>query len=88
MTSKTKHLDTAIDILRGSAGTKRAKRRADVELEVFSSTGPLVGPTYTITSNGRTLETGAGDAAYAKARAEERAERMRALGKTVVIYTY
>lgn len=88
MTSKTKHLDTAIDLLRGSAGVKRAKRRADVEFEVFSSDGPLVGATYTITANSRVLESGAGDAAYAKQRAEERAARLRALGKTVVIYTY
>lgn len=88
MTSKTKHLDTAIELLRGSAGAKRAKRRADVELEVFSSEGPVVGPTYTITANTRVLESGAGNAAYAKQRAEERATRLRALGKTVVIYVY
>lgn len=83
MASKTKHLDTAIAILKGNPAAKRAPRKAQVEIEVFASGG-----TYTVTSNGKTVEEGAGDAAYAKERADARADAIRKLGKTVTVYVY
>jgi hypothetical protein len=79
----TKHLDTAISILKGSPAAKRAPRKAQVELEVWVTKG-----TYLIVSNGKTIEEGQGDDALAKERAEARATAIRALGKTVVVYTY
>lgn len=82
-TSKTKHLDTAIAILRGNPAAKRAPRKAQVEINVYvDSKG------YMVQMNGRVLEQGTGDAVYATARAEARAESIRKLGKTVVISVY
>lgn len=81
--SSTKHLDTAIAILKGSPAAKRATRKAQVELEVWVTNG-----TYMIVSNGKTLEEGPGDDAVAKQHAEARAAAIRALGKTAIIYTY
>lgn len=81
--SKTKHLDTAIDILKGSLAAKRAPRKAQVELEMWASSG-----TYTISSNGRVLEAGEGTPEYAKERADARAAAIRALGKTCILMVY
>lgn len=52
MSNDTRHLDTAIAILKGTGGAKRAKRKAQVELilYVYTKAG-----TYDITSNGRML---------------------------------
>lgn len=81
--SKTKHLDTAIAILSGAGMPKRAKRKAQVEIiaEVYSDT-------YGIQMNGKLVESGEGSREYAMERAEARASRVRALGKTVVITVY
>jgi hypothetical protein len=81
--SKTKHLDTAIAILKGSAITKRAKRMAQVEIVVLAD-----GASYTIQMNGKVLEEGAGTVAHAKERAEARADRIRDLGKTCIVTVY
>lgn len=81
--SKTKHLDTAISILKGTEGSKRAKRKAQVEIIVEA-----YGKSYTIQMNGKVLEEGVGSVEYAKARAEDRATRIRALGKSVVVTVY
>lgn len=83
MASKTKHLDTAISILKGNPAAKRAPRKAQVELEVWASSG-----TYTISSNSRILEAGEGTPEFAKERADARAASIRALGKTVTVYIY
>lgn len=82
-TSKTKHLDAAIAILSGTEGSKRAKRKAQVEIIVET-----YGKNYTIQMNGKVLEEGVGTMGYAKERAEERANRIRALGKTVLVTVY
>lgn len=81
--SKTKHLDTAISILKGTPAAKRAPRKAQVELELWACTG-----TYTISSNSRIIEAGEGDPAFASKRLQERADAIRAMGKTVITYTY
>jgi len=82
-TSKTKHLDTAIAILSGAGMPKRAKRAAQVEIIVET-----YGKAYTIQMNGKVLEEGVGTAEYAMERANERASRIRTLGKTVVVTAY
>ena len=82
-TSKTKHLDTAIAILSGTEGSKRAKRKAQVEIIVEA-----YGKNYTIQMNGKVLEECVGTMGHAKERAEERANRIRALGKTVLVTAY
>lgn len=81
--SKTKHLDTAIAILSGAGVPKRAKRKAQVEIivEVYADT-------YCIQMNGKLVESGEGSKEYAMDRADARAARVRALGKTVVITVY
>ena len=81
--SKTKHLDTAIAIFKGTEGSKRAKRKAQVEIIVEA-----YGKAYTIQMNGKVLGEGEGSVEYAKERAEDRASRIRALGKTVVVTAY
>jgi hypothetical protein len=79
----TRHLDTAITILKGTAGSKRTKRAAQVEIVVET-----YGKAYTIQMNGKMLEEGVGTAEYAMKRANERASRIRALGKTVLVIAY
>lgn len=81
--TNTKHLDTAIAILSGTEGSKRAKRKAQVEIIVEA-----YGKSYTIQMNGKVLEEGVGAVEYAKERAEDRAARIRALGKTVLVTVY
>lgn len=81
--TNTKHLDTAIAILSGTEGSKRAKRKAQVEIIVEA-----YGKSYTIQMNGKVLEEGVGTVGYAKERAEDRAARIRALGKTVLVTVY
>lgn len=79
----TRHLDTAISIFKGTGGAKRAKRVAQVEIIVET-----YGNAYTIQMNGKVLEEGEGGAEYAKGRAEDRAGRIRTLGKSVVVTAY
>lgn len=81
--TNTRHLDTAIAILRGIDGAKRAKRKAQVEVLVEAH-----GKAYTIQMNGKVLEEGEGSVEYATERAEDRASRIRALGKTVLVTKY
>lgn len=81
-TSKTRHLDTAIEILSGSKA-KRAPRRAQVEITVMAASNG-----YVIQANNKIVETGAGDAEYAKQRAESRAGSIRNLGKSVIVTVY
>lgn len=78
----TRILDASIALLKGT-GKKPARKPAQVQLEVWATDG-----TYTIASNGRIVEEGKGDAAYAKAQADTRADAIRKLGKTVIVYTY
>lgn len=82
-TSKTKHLDTAIDIFKGKASAKRATRKAQAELVVMVGKG-----TYTIQVNNRVVEEGEGDETYARERAAERAKTIINLGKSCVIVVY
>jgi hypothetical protein len=81
-TSKTRHLDAAIEIFSGGKA-KRASRKAGVEITVMAASNG-----YVIQANNKIVETGAGDAEYAKQRAEARAEAIRKLGKTVVVTIY
>ncbi len=80
--SKTRHLDAAIEIFKGDKA-KRAPRKAGVEITVMAASNG-----YVIQANNRIVETGAGDEAYAKQRAEARAEAIRKLGKTVIVTVY
>ena len=50
--SKTKHLDTALSILKGSPAAKRAPRKVQVELTLYVDRDA---GHYTITSNGKPL---------------------------------
>lgn len=79
----THHLDTAISILKGTEGSKRAKRKAQVEIIV-----EIYADTYSIQMNGKFVESGEGSKEYAMDRADARAARVRMLGKTVVITAY
>lgn len=79
----TRHLDAAIAVLRGTDGAKRAKRKAQVEIIVES-----YGKVYTIQMNGKLLEEGVGTVEYASERALDRANRIRAMGKTVLVSTH
>lgn len=81
--SKTKHLDTAINILKGTGAAKRAPRKADA---VITSEYWVQSGDYTIQVNGKVVEQGtAPDLKYVKDAEETRAARIRAMGKTVVI---
>lgn len=80
--SKTKHLDTAIDILRGDNVSKRPKRKT-MEIAVMGDPGA-----YSIQCNGRVLESGIADIGDALRRAEERAAAIRALGKRCTVVAY
>lgn len=73
----TRHLDTAIAILKGTAGSKRAKRTAQVEVLVTIWDGK-----YTIQVNGKLVEEGEGDDAHAMHLACTRAAHANRLGKT------
>jgi hypothetical protein len=78
----TRHLDTAIAIFNGRA--KRPARKAQVEIHVLSHKGR-----YSIQLNGKPLVVDAlGDTLTALSDAEQRANTIRALGKTVVIHVY
>lgn len=86
--SKTRHLDTAIAILSGAGMPKRPPKKAQVEVIV-----EVEGSTYTIQVNGKVVESescfsGVSVVEYATQRAEERAKRVRALGKTCTVTTY
>lgn len=81
--SKTRILDATLATLRGSPAARRAPRKAQVQLEVWAASD-----TYTITANGKTLETGEGTPDYAKQRADDRAAAVRCMGKTVVVYVH
>lgn len=81
--TNTKHLDTAIAIFKGNAGSKRAPRKAQAEVVV------LLGETsYVITVNSKTVEAGEGDETHARQRADLRAEAIRKLGKTATVTVY
>lgn len=81
--SKTRHLDTAISIFKGTAGAKRAPRAAQAEIVVL-----LGEDSYVITVNNKTVEADKGDETYARQRAELRAEAIRKLGKSTTITVY
>lgn len=78
----TRHLDTAIAILSGVNAPKRAPRKG-VQMHVT-----FYQDTYCIQMNGKTIEEGVGDEAYAAQRAGTRAEAMRKLGKQVTVMFY
>jgi hypothetical protein len=80
--SKTRHLDTAVDILSNSNPTvKRAKRKADVEL-VAQMVSDI---SFVITANGRIVDTGEGDMLYARQLMHDRAQVLKRLGKSVTV---
>ena len=81
--SKTRHLDTAISIFKGSDGAKRAARKAQAEVAVWASAGA-----YSITVNGKVVESAAGNETDARNAAEKRAETIRKLGKSCIVTVY
>lgn len=77
----TRHLDTALSILRGTGASKRAPR-IGTEMSVY-----LTPTGYTIQVNGKVLADAPGTEADARADAEARATRLRALTKKTVSIT-
>lgn len=77
-----KKLDSMLDVLKDKPGAKRPKRNG-VVLTVL-----LTPNNYVIQVNGKVLESGQGDAQYAQARAQDRKERIEALGRTVTVEVY
>lgn len=83
MSTDTRHLDTAIAILGGAGGAKRAKRKAQVELHLHIDEKTDL---YTLTANGKLLEEGTVGSCLPSTpyqRMEARAAGIRKLGKTV-----
>lgn len=75
--------DKVLSILKGDGVAKRAKRKAQVEITLTIGNGE-----YIIQLNSKTVEHAQGDEALARKQAEARAERIRAMGKTVTITVY
>jgi hypothetical protein len=82
--SKTKHLDAAIAILRGTPAVKRAKRPTHIVDAHMASLN-----TYTVHINGRLVHTGDGDLTAAHAEALRRAAKVQAItGKAASVHVY
>lgn len=82
--SKTKHLDTAIEIFRGGVA-KRPARKAQAEI-----VGTPHGNRYTVTVNGKIVEEGDVPLGrdiemFITDRVVAKAEALRALGKTTTM---
>lgn len=78
--TNVKHLDNMLDTFAVKATHKRAVRKAQVELIVYSDE-----VSYFIQGNGKVIESGLGDLKYAQQRAEVRAATIRRLGKTCTV---
>lgn len=80
--SKTKHLDNAIAILKGTGTAKRAPRLADVR--IVTEFTPTTGE-WSVQANGKIVDQGVGTEQECLDAANARARRIRALGKTVEV---
>lgn len=83
--SKTKHLDNMLETFAVKPGHKRAKRKADVELELYID---KKAGTYTIISNNRILVERLIADSDPHLAVKARAASIKAMGKTVNINTY
>lgn len=75
--------DKVIAILKGNGGAKRAARKAQVELTVWSD-----GTGWVVQANCKEIEAGEGPIELGAKRAEERAKAVRALGFTCTVTVY
>lgn len=79
----TRHLDEAVRILGGS-GASRARRAVDYTIEVMT----VSYTDFVVTANGRIVDSGSGTIEEATARATERADTLRRMGKTVKVVVH
>lgn len=84
MTNKTRHLDTAINILSG-AGVAKRSRSFSVQVSVHHD--PKKNE-YLVQVGSRVVTEGAGSRADATQAGEEQVERLKALGKKAVLLVY
>lgn len=84
MTNKTRHLDTAINILSG-AGV--AKRSHSFSVQVSVHHDPKKNE-YLVQVGSRVVTEGTGSRADATQAGEEQVERLKALGKKAVLLVY
>lgn len=84
MTNKTRHLDTAINILSG-AGVAKRSRSFSVQVSVHHD--PKKNE-YLVQVGSRVVTEGTGSRADATQAGEEQVERLKALGKKAVLLVY
>lgn len=83
--SKTKHLDTAISLFKGTDLVKRAKRGPVVEVTVHVDAKH---GTYMVQVGSRITSEGTGNHEQARAAGEAKAAALRALGKQASVTVY
>ena len=81
--SKTRHLDTAIEIFKGSELTKRSRSGLMVSVHHDAKRNE-----YVVQVGSRVVAEGTGDREAATRVAHEHAERLKALGKRVTVVVY
>ena len=83
--TKTRHLDTAIGILKGKGGAKRPARKG-IQVTAYTTSEGL----YVVQVNGKVVEQAEGDALAAREAAERRAEAIRKAkpGTNVLVNIY
>lgn len=84
MTNKTRHLDTAINILSG-AGVAKRSRSFSVQVSVHHD--PKKNE-YLVQVGSRVVTEGTGSRADATQAGEEQVERLKVLGKKAVLLVY
>lgn len=84
MTNKTRHLDTAINILSG-AGVAKRSRSFSVQVSVHHD--PKKNE-YLVQVGSRVVTEGVGSRADATQAGEEQVERLKVLGKKAVLVVY
>lgn len=84
MTNKTRHLDTAINILSG-AGVAKRSRSFSVQVSVHHD--PKKNE-YLVQVGSRVVTEGTGSRADATQAGEEQVERLKVLGKKAVLVVY
>jgi hypothetical protein len=83
--SKTKHLDTAISIFKGTDLVKRAKRGPVIEVTVHVDAKR---GTYMVQVGSRITAEGSGTREQAVAAGEAKAEALRVLGQKASVTVY
>lgn len=84
MTNKTRHLDTAINILSG-AGVAKRSRSFSVQVSIHHD--PKKNE-YLVQVGSRVVTEGTGSRADATQAGEEQVERLKVLGKKAVLVVY